>query len=67
MSYLQSGPVAGILNSIRPGSAQQLHNIFSSIVNDGAGNASQHAGQNEKIPDSTADRRKGNPFPALNQ
>lgn len=28
MSYLQSGPVAGILNSIRPGSAQQLHNLF---------------------------------------
>lgn len=60
MSYLQSGPVAGILNSIRPGSAQQLHNLFSSIVDEGAG-------RNAKAPDDTADRRRGNPFPALNQ
>lgn len=68
MSYLQSGPVAGILNSIRPGSAQQLHSLFSSIVDEGAGReAPQQAGQNAKAPDDTADRRRGNPFPALNQ
>lgn len=68
MSYLQSGPVAGILNSIRPGSAQQLHNLFASIVDEGAGRETpQQAGRNAKAPDDTADRRRGNPFPALNQ
>lgn len=68
MSYLQSGPVAGILNSIRPGSAQQLHNLFASIVDEGAGRETpQQAGRNAKSPDDTADRRRGNPFPALNQ
>lgn len=64
MSYLQSGPVAGILNSIRPGSAQQLHNLFSSIVDE---KTAPQSGRNTTTPDGTANKRKGNPFPALNQ
>lgn len=63
MPYLQSGPVAGILNTIRPGSAQDLYGLFSSIVT-GEG---QEKPKQQQASGKEADRRRGNPFPALNQ
>ncbi len=60
MAYLQSGPVASILDTVRPGSTQQLQNLFSSIVNEGTGGQA-------KAPETTAGKRRGNPFPSLNQ
>lgn len=65
MGLLQTGPVATILDAVRPGSAQQLHNLFSSIVDEKT--APQQSGRNTTTPDGTANKRKGNPFPALNQ
>lgn len=61
---LKSGPVASILNKVRPGSADQLHQLFSSIADEGSG---QQATTSSPASTTSTDRRKGNPFPALNQ
>ena len=63
LKFLTAGPVATILNTVRPGSAQQLHELFSSIADEDGRRQSERSAPS--VPEST-DKRKGNPFPALN-
>lgn len=64
LNLLNSKPVASILNTIRPGSVQQLHNLFSSIADEA--DKGRSAPQGQAAP-HIADKRRENPFPALNQ
>jgi len=68
MAYLQSGPVASILDTFRPGASRQLHDLFSSIVDEGAAKPDQEkTGVQSAQGKKAADTRRGNPFPALKQ
>lgn len=64
LGYLQSGPVASILNMIAPGSAQKLYQLGTEICNAGNQQQPQQQQNNQGNTEQQSHRRE-NPFPSL--
>ena len=63
LPYLQSGPVAGILDTFSPGLAARLHSLGSELVRSPEGGAASSAESPSAAGE--AQPRRGNPFPSL--
>lgn len=68
LPYLQSGPVASILNMVSPGLAGKLHDLGTDIVQSAQradASGASPAAPRASAPEGEQSHRRENPFPAL--
>lgn len=67
LPYLQSGPVAGVLDSFSPGLSSRLYSLGSDLVKSAGGDAAppSTAPTAPSAASGETQHRRGNPFPSL--